>query len=69
MQKCCRLDERRTDKGDKIIMKIKAEYIPHRSAYRLYVNEEHTIAYVDDLEEAEYMAIENGYDHLILEED
>lgn len=50
-------------------MKIKAEYIPHRSAYRLYVNEEQTIAYVDDLEDAENMAIENGYDYLILEED
>lgn len=49
-------------------MKIKAEYIPHRNAYRLFVNEEQTIAYVDDLEQAEKMLIENGYDCIILEE-
>lgn len=49
-------------------MKIKAEYIPHRNTYRLFVNEEQTIAYVDDLEEALKMSIENGYDCIILEE-
>lgn len=49
-------------------MKIKAEYIPHMNAYRLYVNKEQTIAYVDDLEEAEKMSIENRYDCIILEE-
>ena len=48
MQKCCRLDKRHTDKGDK--------------------NKEQTIAYVDDLEEAEKMSIENGYGCIILEE-
>lgn len=26
-------------------MKIKAQYIPHRNAYRLFVNKEQTIAY------------------------
>ena len=33
-------------------MKIKAEYIQHRNAYRLFVDEnlQQTIAYVDDLE-------------------
>ena len=49
-------------------MKIKAEYIPHMNSYRLFVNEEQTIAYVDDLEEAKKLSIENGYDCLILEE-
>lgn len=52
-------------------MKIKAEYIPHRNTYRLFVNaaEEQTIAYVEDLKEAEKLSIENGYDSLILEDD
>ena len=49
-------------------MKIKAEYISHRNAYRLFVNEEQTIAYVDDLEEAKKLHIENGYEELILQE-
>ena len=49
-------------------MKIKAEYIPHRNTYRLFINKEQTIAYVDDLEEAEKMSIENVYDCIILEE-
>ena len=50
-------------------MKIKAEYIPHMNVYRLFVNKEQTIAYVDNLEEAEKLSIENGYDGLILVED
>ena len=52
-------------------MKIKAEYIPHMNAFRLFVveNVQQTIAYVDDLEEAEKLSIENGYEGLILEVD
>lgn len=50
-------------------MKIKAEYIPHMNDYRLFVNKEQTIAYVDDLEEVEKLSIENGYECLILEDD
>ena len=50
-------------------MKIKAEYIPHMNAYRLFVKEEQTLTYVDDLKEAEKLSIENGYDCLILEDD
>lgn len=50
-------------------MKIKAEYIPYMNAYRLFVNVEQTIAYVDDLEEGEKLSIENGYDCLVLEDD
>lgn len=49
-------------------MKIKAEYIQYMDSYRLFVNVEQTIAYVDDLEEAEKLSIENGYDLLLLEE-
>lgn len=44
-------------------MEIKAEYIQYMSAYK-----EQTIAYIEDLEEAEKLAIENGYDCLILED-
>ena len=50
-------------------MKIYAEYIPYMAAYRLYVDKAHTIAYIEDLEEAEKMSIENGYDCLILVEE
>lgn len=50
-------------------MKIYAEYIPYMGAYRLYVDKAHTIAYIEDLEEAEKMSIENGYDCLILVEE
>ena len=39
------------------------------NAYRLFINEEQTIAYADDLEEDEKLSIENGYDCLVLEDD
>ena len=47
-------------------MYIKAEYIPYIGAYRLYVIESYTIAYVEHLEESEKEAKRLGYDGVIL---
>lgn len=50
------------------MMKLNAEWIDYMNAYRLYISgrPQETIAYEDDLEIAEKIAIENGYECLIL---
>lgn len=50
------------------MMKLNAEWIDYRNAYKLYTSErpQETIAYEDDLEVAEKKAIEEGYEGLIL---
>lgn len=50
-------------------MYIKAEYIPYMSAYRLYTDYSYTIAYVDDLEQADKEAKYVGYEGIILVEE
>ena len=50
-------------------MYIKAEYIPYIEAYRLYVIESYTIAYVAHLEEVEKEVKRLGYEGVILVED
>lgn len=54
--------ERRED------MKLIAEYIDYMGLYRLY-NPEHpsqTVAYEDDLKDAERHSLENGYDGIVI---
>ena len=53
-------------KGDEMA-KLNAEWIDFRMAYRLYdLNHPvDTIAYVDNLQDAEKEALENGYDGIM----
>ena len=55
------------DKGGVEMVKLNAEWIDFRMAYRLY-DPNHpvdTVAYVDDLQTAERDAIENGYSGVV----
>ena len=47
---------------------LNAEWIPHMKAYRLYnpEDQQQTVAYEDDLNTAEKMAYENGYQKFVL---
>ena len=47
--------------------RLNAEWIDFRMAYRLYdpTHPVDTIAYVDDLQDAEKEALENGYDGIM----
>ena len=49
-------------------MTLNAEWIPYKKAYRLYApqNPQQTVSYEDDEETAEKLAIENGYDGIVI---
>ena len=53
-------------KGDEMA-KLNAEWVDFRMAYRLYDSNHpvDTIAYVDNLQDAEKEALENGYDGIV----
>lgn len=48
-------------------MTLNAEWIPYMNSYRIYnsKNPQQTVAYEDDLYDAERHAVENGYDGIV----
>lgn len=49
---------------------LKAEWVPSKEAYRLYDPEhpQQALAYEDDKDEAEALAVEHGYDRIVISE-